>query len=151
WDLWLIPMFEDKASSSEVVDMGEVWIDVDKNQWVRPKEVDIALTQTRRLLRIPRWTSFRHAAAFDGKFRELPPGVTDFDKRGRIKQSERAPHGTLDKPWTIAIDEGWMRTFVQFRFYDPTQKKERAAPRGLVVEALGVGKGSDGVELGPMR
>ncbi len=152
WDLWLIPMFEDKKSSSEIVDKGEVWIDVDKNQWVRPSEVpDLTRIETRRLLRIPRWSSFRHVAAFDGKFREPLPGSTEFEKRGRIKNSELAPHGTLDKPWTIAIDEGWMHTFVQFRFYDPIQKKERPVPKGLILEALGMTNLADGAIKEPMR
>lgn len=152
WDLWLIPMFEDKKSSAEVAEYAEVWIDVDKKQWVRPSELaDIKRIETRRLLRIPRWSTWRHKAAFKGTFRENLPGSAEFEKRGRIKASELAPHGTLDKPWTIAIDEGLMRTFVQFRFYDPVQKKERALPQGLIVEAQGVGKNLDGEVLGQMR
>ncbi|MFN0252897.1 MAG: hypothetical protein ACKV2T_38845 [Kofleriaceae bacterium] len=152
WDLWLVPIYEDQSSSADVVEYGEVWIDVDKKQWVRPKDVqDLARIESRRLLRLPRWTSFRHKVAFQGTFRELLPGSSEFEQRGRIKHGELKPHGTPDKPWTIAIDEGLLRTFVQFRFYDPVQRKERAVPKGLVVEAQGIGKTADGDELGPFR
>src|SRR5262249_25464706 len=78
WDLWLIPIFDDKAGSEEVARLGEVWIDVDKNAWVRSSSLpSMARIDTRRLLRIPRWSTARKAAS-GGGFREDCPGAADF-------------------------------------------------------------------------
>lgn len=135
WTLWLIPTFDDGRGSSEVASLGEVWIDVDKNAWIRPSEfTEMARIESRRALRLPRWTSARKAVS-GGGFREALPGAADFPTTGTVKTSELAPHGTLDAPWVIAIDEGWLRTFVQLRFYDPVKKAERSVPKGLLLEA----------------
>ena len=136
WTLWLIPIFSDKGDTSEVAKLGEVWIDVDKNEWVRTSSLsDKPWIEARRLLRFPRWTSARKAA-FGGGFRDALPGAPDFATTGNVKKSELAPHGTRDAPWTIAIDHGWMRTYVQLRVYDAGKKKDAAVPQGIVLEAL---------------
>jgi len=138
WDLWLIPIFDDDKGSSEVVTYGEAWIDVDKNKWVRASEVSdaggLARVEKRRLLRIPRWSTARKAQA-GGGFKETNPDAADFDAKGLVKTSELKVRGTPGSPWTIQIDQGWLKTFVQLRYYDLVAKKEKPVPRGLILEA----------------
>ncbi len=139
WDLWLLPVFDDGKDSSEIVTLGEAWIDVDKNRWVRASEVrasgSLARVETRRLLRIPRWSTVRKAQA-GGGFKETDPDAADFDAKGVIKTSELVTRGTPGSPWTIQIDQGWLRTYVQLRFYDATATKEKTLPKGVILEAL---------------
>lgn len=150
WDLWLIPIFDDGKGSGEIVTFGEAYIDVDKNRWVRASEVTdaggLARVEKRRLLRIPRWSTARKAVA-GGGFKETNPDAADFDAKGLIKTSELKVRGTPGSPWTIQIDQGWLKTFVRLKYYDLVAKKEKPVPRGVILEA----QQTNAVASSPMR
>ncbi len=83
---WAITMIPFPAASpadfaawkAEYVAKREFWIDLDKNEWVRPSAV--GAVERRRLLRLPAWNSAKKAKA--GGFVEVPPDAKHFGTGG---------------------------------------------------------------------
>ncbi|KYF70871.1 hypothetical protein BE15_30665 [Sorangium cellulosum] len=131
WFLSLRPELTD-AEVATVRSVGEVWIDLDKNQWVVLDS--FPEIEKRKLLRIPLWTS-RWKARLGGFQVSLGK---DFAKEGTLRTDElTSPTGTLTSPWAIQVDFGWLRTYVRFQYYDVKQKKTLFVPPGVCLQALG--------------
>ncbi|MCH9688468.1 MAG: hypothetical protein K0V04_43965 [Deltaproteobacteria bacterium] len=140
WQLMLVPIFAGRADSDSYAQREGAWIDVERNAWVAPDAIDggersdfDALT-TRPLVRVPLWTSTRHVRAGLGLL-QGNPHAPQFEATGQLRTAELRPHGTGANPWVIQVDHGWVRRFIQLRFYDFAARRERALPPGVMVMA----------------
>ena len=137
WELWLVPIYPGRDDSDPYAEEGEAWIDVEERTWATGEAVrdgDAWRVTTRKLLRIPFWTSTRQAT--HGELEGGPPSAADWEETGTLATSELLPFGTRDEPWEIAIDHGWLRTHVQLRYYDFAAREERPIPQGVVLRAV---------------
>jgi hypothetical protein len=145
WELWLVPIYPGRIDSDPYAEDGEAWIDVEQHTWATREAVRdgiLSKVTARKLLRVPFWTSTRQAThgGFDGG----PPQAAQWAETGTLSTSELVAFGTRDEPWSIAIDHGWMRTYVQLRYYDFVARQEKPIPQGVVLRALA----KDGREVG---
>ena len=142
WELFLLPMSGDTAVES-VASFGYVLLDVKEKAWVRVDDwmsgsddfgysVSARHLERRSLLLLPLWRSSMKATT--GGFVEPLQGAASFSTTGKIKTSELRLQGTPDKPWHIAIDHAWFRSYVSFVYYDYLLRRERPVPQGLVVQ-----------------
>lgn len=143
WELYLIPIFAGRPDSDAYATDGEAWIDLDTRKWVTSEDVkqdkSMAILTTRKLLRIPVWSSARKAAT--GGFAATPPSASDFGTTGLLRTSELQPFGNKSNPWVVQVDHQWLRTWVSLRCWDPVAKKNRTLPPSvLVTSTQGFGK-----------
>ncbi|HET9954742.1 MAG TPA: hypothetical protein VFQ61_09560 [Polyangiaceae bacterium] len=147
WELAWRPLFRNTAGrlrpALDVQRSGEVFLDLDKQEWVLPREV--GRLDARRLIRLPVWSS--SIKVLVGGFLEGVP-KTRFAETGvfSMARGESVAHGTLVKPWVVQVDHGLFRNFVRFHYYDVANKKRAAVPSHVVVEALGRPRLSPGHE-----
>ncbi len=141
WHLYWYPIFPDAADAADWAKREEVWIDMDKNEWVAASKVKAL--EKRRLVRMPLWTT--PLKAKNGKFNESPNDA--FTATGLLSGAEilkklkaNETFGTKAKPWLFLVDHEWMRSFVRFRFYNFKSKAMESVPPGLVVRATKAGK-----------
>ncbi len=135
WELYLIPIFDGLPDSDTYATNGEAWIDLDSRKWVTTEDVkqdkSMSILTTRKLLRIPVWSSARKAAT--GGFAATPPSAADFGTTGLLRTSELQPFGNKSNPWVVQVDHQWLRTWVQLRCWDPVAKKNRTLPPSVLV------------------
>ena len=118
----------------------EAWIDLSTHQWVTPAPTADPRLETRKLLRLPLWTSGRKATIYGGGFNDSPPKASDhFQKTGLLKSDEIEAYGTTAAPWAIVLDHGWIKARVRYVFVNWNEGTEEIVPPGLVVEATGAG------------
>ncbi|MEX1365934.1 MAG: hypothetical protein AB1Z98_22595 [Nannocystaceae bacterium] len=136
WELLLVPLYDGHADSDVYATHGEAWIDVDAKTWVHGDDVrtssqstPYARLHTRRLLRLPLWST-RRKVLRGGGFVQSPPHASTFADTGELTTAQLTPHGSRTSPWVIAVDHGWHRSYVQLRMYDHAARTERAVPRG---------------------
>ncbi len=133
WELFLIPIFDGRPDSDSYAVHGEAWIDVESKRWIPADELvePLQRLETRKLLRIPLWSSTRKAAR--GGFSASPPAGASFATTGLLRTNELVPHGSPAKPWVVQIDHQWLRTWVALHCYDPVAKADRCVPQGVVL------------------
>ncbi len=144
WQLMMIPIFAGRVVEDAVVYLDGAWIDIETNTWL-PRDdldgegrLDFDAIVDRPLIKIPLWTSPGHAKAGLG-FAQGNPHAPQFEATGQLTTTQLLPHGTPSDPWVIQIDQDWVRTFVQLRFYDFGRKLERPVPPGLLLKANNAG------------
>ncbi|PRQ00431.1 hypothetical protein [Enhygromyxa salina] len=143
WELMLIPLFEGRADSNTYAELGWAWIDVEAGVWVtgeelrtdQPRNLEYAKFAARPLLGIPLWST-RRKARIGGGFAQGGPDLQRFEAHGELSTSELRPFGSRSAPWVMQIDHGWLRTHVQFRFYDHTRRVERPIPAGVLLASV---------------
>jgi hypothetical protein len=137
WTLTMVPYpaaspTDADAWKAEYLLKREFWIDLDKNEWVRPST--LGAIERRRLLRIPAWNSAKKAKS--GGFSEVPTDAHHFADGGFFRDGgEMTQYGNKNAPWKIQLDYQWYRSYVAHEYYDWLQKKECVIPPGLIVEA----------------
>lgn len=139
WFLILRPdISEEQLEGISAPGLREIWIDLEKNQWVLPQGFPVV--EKRKLLRLPLWRS-NWKARLGGLSprRRLGDHISaDYAMTGEVTTAEiLKPFSTPADPWEIQVDVSWFRTFLQFHFYDHTQGKSVPVPPGLCVKILG--------------
>jgi hypothetical protein len=124
-----------RATDPDVTSLLEVFLDLDKGDWVSPK--DVGFVDKRRLIRLPLWAS--HKKAKVGGFADSP-SKTKFSTRGTFvfNDGECTGYGTVGKPWLVQIDHKLFRSFLRFHYYNLKDKARKPVGRGIVGTALGV-------------
>ncbi len=138
WDLFLVPIFAGRSDSDAYAERREAWFDIEAGTWIPPDEFPgesrYRILATRKLLRVPLWSSKRMVAT-GGSFVGTFPHSGTFATTGVLQTSELRPHGTRESPWVMQIDQGWMRTHIRLRCYDPIAKADRDIGQGPLLTA----------------
>ncbi len=119
----------DEAARENYVKKGEVWIDLDKNEFVSG-DIDTFEKRKRPLIRVSKWRS-------DFKARRggvLPGPTADWDKDGLIFGRDIKPFG-LKKPWEIKIDKDWFQSAAVLTYYDWKAGVTKNLPRGYALKS----------------
>jgi hypothetical protein len=131
--LALYPLPDDVRAS--YMSQNEAWIDLTTNKWVTPPPPAGPRLDKRKQVRIPYWSTV-HKAYYGGGFADAPPKAKDyFFKKGLLKKEEIEPYGTASTPWSIVIDNGWIKAHVRYTFINWKDGKAETLPPGLVVVA----------------
>lgn len=137
WALHLIPIIDGHPDADPLAPAPEVWIDVAERRWIPADQVgggSYRHLATAPLLRIPAWST-RRKAELGGGFVAGHPASGTFLQTGVLAPGERKPHGSRAAPWVMQIDQGWLRTYVQLRFYDPIARADRCVPPCMLLVA----------------
>lgn len=138
WDLYMIPIYDGRPDSDLYATHKEAWIDLEAKKWVPGDEIRDGTRYehlaTRKLLRIPLWSTKRMVESGGGFVGTFPHSGT-FATTGVLKTSELLPHGTREAPWVMQVDQGWLRTHVRLRCYDPVARADRNIGQGPLVIA----------------
>ena len=138
WDLYMIPIYDGRPDSDLYATQKEAWIDLEAKKWVPGDEIRDGTRYehlaTRKLLRIPLWSSKRMVES-GGTFVGTFPHSGTFATTGVLKTSELLPHGSREAPWVMQVDKDWLRTHVRLRCYDPVAKADRNVGQGPLVIA----------------
>jgi hypothetical protein len=137
WDLYLIPIFDGRPDSDLYATQKEAWIDIEKKKWVPNDLIGEGSHRhlaKEKLLRVPLWSTKRKAAS-GGGFVDTFPHSGTFAQTGVLKTTELKPHGSREAPWKMQVDHGWLRTHVQFHYYDPIAKADKTVPQGVLLMA----------------
>lgn len=144
WELLLVPLYDGHVDSDVYATHGEAWMDIETGEWVHGDDVRTESESTpygrhttRKLLRIPLWSTKRKVT-MGGGFVQSCPHSADFATTGELKTSELRPHGNRSSPWKIQVDHGWHRTYVQLRFYDHSTRTERPIPQGPILRSADI-------------
>ncbi len=133
-DQWFVTL-RPELSTDDLQKMktaGEVWIDLDTNQWVVLDR--FPGFESRKLLRLPLWNS--RTKAKSGGFKQAL-GVT-FAADGVLRTDElTTPSGTPSKPWELRVDHDWFSTYVQLYYWDAKERVHQPVPPGFCLQAFG--------------
>lgn len=112
----------------------EIWVDLDKNDWVQTQ--DVKRLEKRRLVRLVSFSTSEKANRRGG---HLISPTTRFQTAGVLEAKDMVPllfvHGSRDEAWILRVDHNLFRTYLRFHYFDTNELTTRSVPTGLVVEA----------------
>ncbi|MEZ4442983.1 MAG: hypothetical protein R3B72_28060 [Polyangiaceae bacterium] len=113
---------------------GEVWVNLRDNGWVA--HADVQPIETRPLVRLVLWSSTSKAKL--GGFSS--PSTERFSSEGVFETPDLfslvSAHGRRGQALPMAVDHGWHRVFMRFRYFDMLGLVRAKVPPGLIVEAV---------------